>query len=192
MPRVAFASALAVGFESTGDFLDFETTAPVNPATVQSTLNASLPQGIGIDAVVNVETGSPSLGDLVNAARYTVLVGEGTGNSSTVGDLMAALSSSPHRVVTRKRKGKEEEVDVVPSIHRIRSNGKGEIEMILRMGQPKAARPDDVVRGLYGPEAGGTRIIRQELLVFREEDFVSPLSLCSSADLPRPRVPMVT
>lgn len=175
MPRLAFASALAVGIESTGEFLDFETLEPMDPATLAARVGACLPDGIGIEEVAGVETGAPSLGDLVNAARYTVRLDRVPGGRTLREDLEERVLASPRRVITRERKGRAEELDVLPSILRIAAGDEGEIEMVLRIGGAATARPDDVIRAFYGPEAAAVRIVRTDLLVARENGFFSPM-----------------
>jgi len=178
MPRLAFASALAVGVESTGEYLDFETTEPVAVAALAARISAFLPSGLGVDEVVPVETGVPSLGDVVNAARYSVRLGGTPPERPLSDDLAERLSIAPRRMVTRERKGRQEELDVLPSIFQIAVTPEGEIEMVLRIGEAKAARPDDVIRGLYGPDVSPARIVRKELLILRDREVLSPMSCC--------------
>src|SRR4030095_9821057 len=71
MPRLAFASALAVGVESNGEYLDFETTRPISVGAIRERINACLPSGLGLEEIGEVMSGAQSLGDLINAARYT-------------------------------------------------------------------------------------------------------------------------
>lgn len=176
MPRMAFASALAVGVESTGELLDFETTEPMDLGSIAGRINPCLPDGLGLEEMAAMTVGAISLGDLVNAARYAVRLVPAPAAAALERDLTERLRAAPRRVITRKRKGKQEEVDVLPSIVRIFATGDGEIEMILRMGGAGTARPDDVIRGLYGTEAAPSRILRKELLVLRENELLSPLA----------------
>jgi radical SAM-linked protein len=175
MPRLSFASALSVGIESTGEFLDFETMESVDLPSLQRRVNESLPAGIGLDEVAEVEAGAPSLGELVNAARYVVRLDRSPAGRPLGEDLRERMVASPRRVVTRERKGQVEELDILPSILRIDANDSDGIEMVIRIGSTGSARPDDVVRGLYGAEASAARIVRRDLLVVREEEMISPM-----------------
>ncbi|HEV8336956.1 MAG TPA: TIGR03960 family B12-binding radical SAM protein [Candidatus Polarisedimenticolia bacterium] len=188
MPRLAYASALAVGVESTGEYLDFETVEPVDPAAVAPRINGCLPAGLGLDQVEEVEAGSRSLGDLVNAARYAVRLRQPPPGRSLREDLAERIQASPRRLITRDRKGRTEELDILPSIVRIDADEQGEIEMILRLGETGSARPDDVIRGLYGPEASAERIFRRDLLVLRESGLVTPME-CRRQEVPEPLPP---
>ncbi len=183
MPRLAFASALAVGVESTGEYLDFETVEAMDPTALPDRINACLPSGLGLDEMAGVEAGTPSLGDLVNAARYAVRLDRLPGGGAPGEDLKARMLASPRLVVTRERKGRTEELDILPSILQISADRNGEIEMLLRMGGTASARPDDVIRGLYGPEAQAVRIVRKELLVLRADRMLSPMD-CRSPERP--------
>ncbi|HMC83849.1 MAG TPA: TIGR03960 family B12-binding radical SAM protein, partial [Candidatus Polarisedimenticolia bacterium] len=179
MPRLSFASALAVGVESTGEYLDFETTRPMILEGFCAGINAALPCGIGLDEVLPVETGAPSLGDLVNGARYSVHLEKPPSGRPLRLDLADRMGEAPQRIVRRVRRGQQEELDILPSIIRIAASSEQEIEMVLRIGEARAARPDDVIRGLYGAEATPTRIVRKELLVLREQDALSPMACVS-------------
>jgi radical SAM family uncharacterized protein/radical SAM-linked protein len=185
MPRLAFASALAVGVESTGEFLDFEATEPLDPVSSRDRVNACLPSGLGLDELAEVEPGAPSLGELIHAARYLVRLERPPDGPSLAADLDERMSASPRRMVTRERKGQTEEVDVLPSILRIGAAGAGEIAMILRLGGSLSARPDDVVRALFGEQASVAGILRQDLLVLRGREMISPME-CRRAGSPAP------
>jgi len=179
MPRLAFASALAVGVESNGEYLDFETTRPIAVESLSSRVNACLPQGLGLEEVGDVQSGAQSLGDLVNAARYTARL-ESPPPAPLEKSLAERLDGVTELKVTRERKGKTEEVDLLSSIHRIVAREDDTLEMVLRLGGAGAARPDDVIRGLFGP-AVSARITRQDLLVLREGASLSPMEFRRSA-----------
>ena len=57
--------------------------------------------------------------------------------------------------------------------------------MVLRVGGSGTARPDDVIRGLFGPQAVPPRIVREELLAIQDGSSRDPMSLCRSP-LPAP------
>jgi radical SAM-linked protein len=183
MPRLAFASALAVGVESRGDFLDFETTEPRIPAALREALNAGLPEGLRVMDVDAVHPAAPSLGEVVNAARYTVRLVDPPPMAVVQARLAEALSDARPLLVVRERKGQTEEVDVRPSLHRLSADPGGEIEMVLRVGGSGTARPDDVIRGLFGPAAAPAGIIREELLAIQDGSCRDPMTLCRA---PRP------
>ncbi|MCI0658310.1 MAG: TIGR03936 family radical SAM-associated protein, partial [Acidobacteria bacterium] len=175
MPRVAFASALAVGVESQGEYLDFEAIRPIFPEPLRNQINDCLPRGLALDQVAEVESGAQSLGDLINAARYSARLEAPISSAWLARDLEERLGGVTELKVTRERKGRQEEVDVLPSIHRIAAAEDGTLEMVLRVGGSGAARPDDVIRGLFGP-AASARITRQDLLVLREGEVLSPMA----------------
>ena len=119
------------------------------------------------------------MGDLVNGARYSVHLEKPPSGRPLRLDLADRMGEAPQRIVRRVRRGQQEELDILPSIIRIAASSEQEIEMVLRIGEARAARPDDVIRGLYGAEATPTRIVRKELLVLREQDALSPMACVS-------------
>jgi len=185
LPRLAFASALAVGVESQGEYLDFEATRPIAPQPLRDEINGSLPGGLALDQIAEVESGAQSLGDLINAARYSARLEGPISSSSLARDLAERLGGVTELRVTRERKGQSEELDVLPSIHRIAAAEDGTLEMVLRVGGAGAARPDDVIRGLFGPGASA-RIMRQDLLVLRDGEALSPMACRGLLRVPPP------
>ena len=183
MPRLAFASALAVGVESQGEYLDFETSRPISLEAMRDRINESLPQGLGLEQAADVESGAQSLGDLINAARYSARLEAPISAALLARDLAEKLGGVTELKVRRERKGQNEELDVLPSIHRIAASEDGTLEMVLRVGGSGAARPDDVIRGLFGPGATA-RITRTDLLVLRDGEALSPMACRGLSRLP--------
>jgi len=164
-----------VGVDSQGEYLDFEAIRPISPKPLRDQINQCLPRGLGLDQVAEVESGAQSLGDLINAASYSARLEAPISSAWLARDLAERLGGVTELKVTRERKGQQEEVDVLPSIHRIAAAEDGTLEMVLRVGGTGAARPDDVIRGLFGP-AASARITRQDLLVLRDGEALSPMA----------------
>lgn len=71
-PKLTFASALAVGMESLGEYLDILTVEPLNPDDMQVHLNALCPKGIRIEAMVEVPEQTKKVTALVKAFEYSL------------------------------------------------------------------------------------------------------------------------
>src|SRR5262245_18456257 len=119
MPRLAFASALAVGVESLAEYLDFEATRDLVPEATTRSTNACLPEGLQLESIAEVSPGAETLGELVNAARYAVRLEGGLWGDTLESDLAARLAGAAELKVSRERKGRTEELDVLPSIHHL-------------------------------------------------------------------------
>jgi radical SAM family uncharacterized protein len=73
-PLLAFTPALALGVEGAREAVDFQLGAPASPSALRDALNAALPEGIRVAAIVSVLQGAPSLAGDVRSALYTVTV----------------------------------------------------------------------------------------------------------------------
>ena len=73
-PRISPANALALGATSTGEIVDFELTAAMDPANFQHTLTTYLPPDIPVYRVEVVDLKGPSATQLVYQAEYLLTV----------------------------------------------------------------------------------------------------------------------
>lgn len=73
-PRIAVASALALGATSSGEIVDFELTEPLTVAIFQQKLAQELPPDIPIYHVEQVELKAPAANKLLAQAEYVIKV----------------------------------------------------------------------------------------------------------------------
>ncbi|HYG59178.1 MAG TPA: TIGR03936 family radical SAM-associated protein [Symbiobacteriaceae bacterium] len=69
-PRISFASALATGTSSEGEFVDVELSAAIAPADFMARANGCLPTGLSFLDVRQAPGDGDSLFSLINAAEY--------------------------------------------------------------------------------------------------------------------------
>ncbi|QLE55230.1 TIGR03960 family B12-binding radical SAM protein [Nostoc sp. TCL26-01] len=90
-PRIAVASALALGATSTGEIVDFELTQPMDVAIFQQKLVAELPPDIPIYSVEQIDLKSPSANQVLEQAEYVITVG--TSSDVTSGQWQTCLDN---------------------------------------------------------------------------------------------------
>jgi radical SAM family uncharacterized protein/radical SAM-linked protein len=73
-PRIAVASALALGATSSGEIVDFELTEPIDVAAFHQKLAQELPQDIPIYRVEQVDLKAPAANKLLEKAEYLITV----------------------------------------------------------------------------------------------------------------------
>ena len=73
-PRISPANALPLGATSAGEIVDFELTAPMDPAIFQEKLQAQLPDEIPIYRVETIPVGSPSATKQLEKAEVFITV----------------------------------------------------------------------------------------------------------------------
>lgn len=116
-PRLGFGLALPTGAESVGEYLDVRVDEDRPGPSVDelpALLDAGLPEGIAVPALVVLEPRMPSLQQAVTACTWSIRL---------PGTAPAALALAAERVlaedeivVTRERKGKQVTDDLRPSI----------------------------------------------------------------------------
>ncbi|MFK8182382.1 MAG: TIGR03960 family B12-binding radical SAM protein [Phormidesmis sp.] len=93
-PRISPANALPLGITSTGEIVDFELTAPIEPDDFRAQLQAQLPEDIPIYEVSEVSLNSPSATKCLDRAAYLLVVDMAEGDCpdwpSLVGQVLAA------------------------------------------------------------------------------------------------------
>src|SRR6185295_17175942 len=72
LPRLSFGPALPLGFSSDDEYLDLDLTAPLTPEAVLKCLAAELPEGLEIQAALDVPRSAPSIDAGIDAFIYEV------------------------------------------------------------------------------------------------------------------------
>jgi len=121
-PRVSFATATAVGMESTGEYGEMILRKPLaDPAAAVAVINGHLPAGIAVTMLEPLPMDAPSLTDMVIGFRYEVslaVVPEMASPQSLL-DKIAAFLAAATFPVTRKRKGQASSRDLRPFVEEL-------------------------------------------------------------------------
>src|SRR5262245_6785187 len=73
-PKLSFGLALSTGHESLGEYLDVDVAEPVDVASIPARLDPCLPVGIHVQAADEIEPGTPSLQQAVEACSWRIEV----------------------------------------------------------------------------------------------------------------------
>ncbi|MFV0523245.1 MAG: TIGR03936 family radical SAM-associated protein [Acidimicrobiales bacterium] len=156
-PRLSFGLALTVAHESEAEYLDVDLDQEVDLESLPGALTTALPDGMTVEAVVAVPSGTPSLQQAVESCDWRIEV---------LGVSVAALRTAVDHALTagelpleRVRKGKPAVADVRPAILDIEitgptSNGV-EVSARLATGQI-TVRPSELVQLLAQLLPGAT------------------------------------
>ncbi len=183
-PRLAFASALAVGVTSSDEYMDILLENPVPPEAFAQRLNQTLPEGIPIYEAVEVDERVPSLMSMIDRATYTVLL------NNPLPELRNTLESfmaRPVIEVLRKSKKGQEPFDIKPGIYRLEVDSEDRrLDICLQSGSTGNIKPDAVIGALLAWMDQTTAMIpykihRSGLFLTKDGDWVSPLRLKKEA-----------
>jgi radical SAM-linked protein len=162
-PKMNLAAALPLGFSSRCEVLDMRLERDIPLDGLRGTLQATLPEGIHVLSVEQVEERAPALQTQVVSAEYEVTLSgsvDGSDLKRRVDSVMEAES------ILRSRRGKEYDLrPLVESLTSVSSpEGRGEkIFMKLSAKEGATGRPEEVL-DVLGISHEETRIERTRLI----------------------------
>jgi radical SAM-linked protein len=184
-PKLSFASALAVGTTSSGEYLDVELREDIAPEALREKLQAALPGALEITRVKIMEQRGESLSALINLARYEVRapLQEET-SAEELNRMIADVLARPEIFVIRDGKKGKKQVDIRKGLYLLDGRldgGQIILTMDVQTGSEGNVRPEEVLETLR--QAGdlkfapGTRVHRQGLFIQKDEGIRTPLDL---------------
>ncbi len=172
LPRISLSPALALGIGSHGEYFDVDTHVPFGDELIPR-VNATLPEGLALTAVVPVDLHVQALQDAIARAQYRATV---PGVEPRELERRAReFSDSASWPLVRIRKGRERTLDIRPLVDEVTVEADGTLRFTIVMTKEGAARPSEVLGVLAGPAAEDATIERVALLAARGGRFVSPL-----------------
>ena len=174
-PRLRFGLALATAHESCGEYLDVDlvpgtlASGDVDLDVLAHLVTPTLPPGMTVQAVADVDPGTPSLQESVESCTWLVEVPDLTPERAH--DLVERALSATALPVTRTRKGKSVTDDVRPNVADLRVADPDErppaadwqpAGTLLRAElstQPRACRPAELLAAI-DPTLEEGRVVR--------------------------------
>lgn len=111
---LSFATAMGVGLETQGDYLEFQTLERVTPNEVETLLNAQMPEGLSVLAAGELPEGGKKLMALVDSSTYQILL---PGEVEPFKKQLAAILEQETCMAKKTKKGRTKEVDIRPLIY---------------------------------------------------------------------------
>ena len=176
-PKMAFASALPLGFSSRCEVMDMHLNQDVDLASISAQLQNALPPGIGIIRVESMDEHEPALQTQVLSVEYEAILTETVDESSLkqkINEVMACQS------LPRQRRGKSydlrpliEELSLTPlhlpptslNMGEVSLQGEGGLRVFMRLAAREGAtgRPEEVLDAL-GIAIENARVERTHLI----------------------------
>jgi radical SAM-linked protein len=156
-PKMSLAAALPLGFSSTCEVLDMRLEGEVPLEGIAERLNATLPPGIHVTAVEQVDEREPALQTQVASAEYRVTLTGSNPGSDLKRRVESVLESE---TIPRERRGKS--YDLRPLIETLETMG-DTIVMRLAARESATGRPEEVL-DVLGIAFEDTKIERTRLI----------------------------
>ena len=174
-PKISFASALAVGTTSDGEYMDMELTEERNVDLLREQLEHAMPPAIKLYEMVKIPDKSPALMSVVNRARYQLGVSLVEAVSQEQADQVTEqfLNNDLVNVLRFKKNSKEKrEVNIRPGVIELNveaTQDQLKIQMLVQTGSEGNVRPEEVV---YGLMANGLPIVKKIDYIHREGLYI--------------------
>ncbi len=173
-PKMNLAAALPLGFSSTCEVLDMRLERDIELDGLRERLNETLPAGLQVSAVEQVDERAPALQTQVASAEYHVELKEPVDPAELKRKVQSALASES---IPRERRGKS--YDLRPLIEALTPapspDGRGElIFMRLAAREGATGRPEEVL-DVLGIAFEETRIERTRL-IFRSSPSIAEIA----------------
>ena len=157
-PKMNMAAALPLGFSSRCEVMDIKLEHDIPLDDLPTRLNSTLPSGLQVVGIEQVDERAPALQTQVTAAEYEVTLTE----KINPAELQQTIDSVMElKTLPRERRGKM--YDLRPLIERLERLSDNKIFMRLAAREGATGRPEEVL-DVLGIAFEGTRIERTRLM----------------------------
>jgi radical SAM-linked protein len=116
-PKLSFATALATGYTSEGEWLEVELDKEITPEDFIEQVNAALPKGMRFVRAFVADDGFPTLSKMLVAARYLVtLYTDAPVSAQALLNAVKAIMDSEEVIVEKKTKSGIRPANIRPEI----------------------------------------------------------------------------
>ena len=157
-PKMNMAAALPLGFSSRCEVMDIRLERDISLDDLPTRLNGTLPSGLQVVSVQQVDEREPALQTQVAAAEYEVTLTDDVSRSELERRIESVTES---KAIPRERRGKI--YDLRPLIEELRLVSDDSIFMRLAAREGATGRPEEVL-DVLGIAFEGTRIERTRLI----------------------------
>jgi radical SAM-linked protein len=158
-PKMNMAAALPLGFSSRCEVMDMRLEHDIPLGNLPTRLNETLPSGLQVVNVEQVDEKEPALQTQVASAEYEVTLTEPVDRSELEGKIASVMEL---QTILRERRGKM--YDLRPLIEELNLLRDGEIFMRLAAREGATGRPEEVL-DVLGIAFEGTRIERTRIIL---------------------------
>ncbi len=157
-PKMNMAAALPLGFSSRCEVMDIKLEQDISLHDLPTRLNRTLPSGIQVVDVSQVDERAPALQTQVLSAEYEITLTEPVDRSELERKIESVIES---KAIPRERRGKM--YDLRPLIEELKLLSDGKIFMRLAAREGATGRPEEVL-DVLGIAFEGTRVERTRLI----------------------------
>jgi radical SAM-linked protein len=185
-PRLAFASALAVGMTSEGEYMDILLERDMEPKEFCDRMNMVLPIGIQMLEGIKVSDKMPSLMSIIERADYSIKI-PSFDHSFPIDEMLKKFLAREEIIVEKKGKKGVRKINIRGMIHHIQGmmNERGNIILKARIstGSKENLKPDLLAQtflewaGLCIDNEEPMEVHRLNMYLFQGNRWITPLEI---------------
>ncbi|QXM05768.1 TIGR03936 family radical SAM-associated protein [Crassaminicella indica] len=190
-PKISFATALALGVSSDGEYVDIEIEEKIDLNILKEKINKELPEGIHIIQCQYIDVKSKPLMAVIEYSTYIVRcvladdVNEDKLNA-LIKDFMKNKEIIIHKIVKKKNKTREKEINIRPFIRNLELLNKEDCNCIFKMtlatGSKGNLKPEVLIEQLKDRMKisillDSIRVHRLGLYSIKDERLIEPLEI---------------
>lgn len=151
-PKLNFASALATGTSSTGEFVDIELSQPMDLDHFVTQANQFFPAGLRLAEARLAPAGGGALMERVDTAEYLLTLGGSAPALAGVEEAIAAFLHADEVLVEKESKRGTHLVNIRPQVYELSQekagDGQVQLRLVAQVGMHGNLKPEDLLRGL--------------------------------------------
>lgn len=192
-PKIAFATALAIGISSEGEYMDVEITQKISLNDFKNSMNKNLPSGIEIIKCKYINLDNPSLMATVEISTYIVKCKlQENYEISLIQEAIDDFQRKTHiytiKNIKKRNKDIKKEIDIRPLINSIEVWNLSSKELVLKIrtatGSKGNLKPEVLIDKLIELEAlcidrDTIRIHRLDLYISADGSLVTPMDIAT-------------
>jgi radical SAM-linked protein len=159
-PKMNMAAALPLGFSSRCEVMDMKLEQDIPLESLPTRLNSTLPSGLQVVDIEQVDERAPALQTQVVSAEYEVTLTETVDRSELKRKVDSVIES---KSIPRERRGKMYDLRPLIEDLKILESNSPKIFMLLAAREGATGRPEEVL-DVLGIAFEGTRIERTRLI----------------------------
>lgn len=153
-PKLSFATALATGYTSAGEWIEVELDGEMTPAEFTERVNAALPDGMRFTKAFTADDGFLTLSKMLVAAKYLItLYTDAPVTEEQLSAAVGKLLNSDEVIVEKKTKSGVKPANIRPEILEAEAiSATGQTAMVAVVGTLNAAgglRAETFARALF-------------------------------------------
>ncbi|WP_353894313.1 TIGR03936 family radical SAM-associated protein [Proteinivorax hydrogeniformans] len=173
-PRLSFATPLSLGVTSDGEYVEIALAEDLSEKELADSLNDVLPEGLKINGAKKLSKKMPTLGSLVQAARFEVFT------QSEISSLnVTTFLDKKDVIITRTSKRKTRDINIRPLVFEIKQKSKG-LSFLIAQGSEQNLRPSELLTSL---DVTNYQLHKNETYFLYGENLVTPFQWLEKTEM---------